>query len=317
MSTIEKRFRRNFIVACILHAALIGGIVLFEGVFNSARSNAPVPIEVITPADILGDLPKGTGTGRGNYAPPTEPAGDKAATTAEPVAPSPPPAEEKVAPAPKVAAPEVSDPNEIAIPKKKQVVKEAKKLTDASEKKTATNDKVTEKAKTVAKKTDSNVKSASNAKESAASIRQRFASALAAADGGTSGGDNRAPGGGNGESKYGRLGSPDGAADGIAGGIGKGSPFWSYYLHVHDVMYEAWDQPGQSAEIDKKLVTTVLLHVARDGRIEGVRVQHSSGNQLMDASALAAVHNVPRLDPLPEGLGGDFAEISVNFRLEG
>jgi TonB family protein len=316
MSTIEKRFRRNFIVACIVHAALIGGIVLFEGVFNSARSNAPVPIEVITPADILGDLPKGTGTGRGNYAPPTEPAGDRAATVTDTIKPSSP-AEEKVTPAPKAAAPEVSDPNEIAIPKKKQIFKETKKSTDASAKKTAANDKVTEKAKTVAKKTDSTVKSASSATESAASIRQRFASALAAADGGTSGGDNRAPGGGSGESKYGRLGSPDGSADGIAGGIGKGSPFWSYYLHVHDVMYEAWDQPGQSAEIDKKLVTTVLLRVARDGRIEGVQVEHSSGNQIMDSSALAAVHSVPRLDPLPEGLGGDFAEISVNFRLEG
>jgi TonB family protein len=82
-------------------------------------------------------------------------------------------------------------------------------------------------------------------------------------------------------------------------------------------MYEAWDQPGQSAEIDKKLVTTVLLRVARNGRIEGVQVEHASGNQIMDASVLAAVHSVPRLDPLPEGLGGDFAEISVNFRLEG
>jgi len=32
---------------------------------------------------------------------------------------------------------------------------------------------------------------------------------------------------------------------------------------------------------------------------------------------MTAAHSVPRLDPLPEGLGGNFAEISVNFRLEG
>jgi TonB family protein len=113
------------------------------------------------------------------------------------------------------------------------------------------------------------------------------------------------------------LGSPDGAADGIAGGIGKGSPFWSYYLHVHDRMYEAWDQPGQALDFDKKLVTTILLRIARNGRIDGVRLERSSGNKLMDDSVLSAAHNVPRLDPLPEGLGGDFAEISVNFRLEG
>jgi TonB family protein len=157
----------------------------------------------------------------------------------------------------------------------------------------------------------------SGTSESAASIRQRFASALASAEGGSAGGDNRPAGGGNGQSKYGRLGSPDGAADGMAGGVGKGSPFWSYYLRVHDLMYEAWEQPGKAADFDKKLVTTILLRVARDGRIDGVKLQHSSGNELMDSSALAAAHSVPRLDPLPEGLGGDFAEISVNFRLEG
>ena len=82
-------------------------------------------------------------------------------------------------------------------------------------------------------------------------------------------------------------------------------------------MYEAWEQPGKSADIDKKLVTTILLRVARDGRIDGVKLQHSSGNELMDNSALSAARSVPKLDPLPEGLGGDFAEISVNFRLEG
>ena len=140
---------------------------------------------------------------------------------------------------------------------------------------------------------------------------------MSASEGGSPYGDNKPAGGGTGVSKYGHLGSPDGTADGIAGGIGKGSQFWSYYMHVHDRMYEAWDQPGQAVSFDKKLVTTVVLHVARDGRIEGVRMEHSSGNKLMDDSAIAAAHNVPRLDPLPNGLGGAFAEISVNFRLEG
>jgi TonB family protein len=221
----------------------------------------------------------------------------------------------------KAAPTETSGPNEIAIPKK-QAVKESKKPADATTKESGTTDKAVQKSATTAKKVVATVKTSTQSgsagtAESAASIRRRFASALASADGGSEGGDNRPAGGGNGESKYGRLGSPDGAADGIAGGVGKGSPFWSYYLHVHDVMYEAWDQPGKAADIDKKLVTTILLRVARDGRIDGVRLAHSSGNQLMDDSALSAAHSVPRLDPLPDGLGGDFAEISVNFRLEG
>ena len=79
MSTIEKRFRRNFVVACLVHVAIIGGIVVFEGVFNNARSNVPATTELIIPADILGDLPTGAGMGRGNYAPPPpEPAGENA-----------------------------------------------------------------------------------------------------------------------------------------------------------------------------------------------------------------------------------------------
>jgi len=321
MSTIEKRFRRNFGVACFVHAALIGGIIFFEGAFHRAQSNAPIAAELITPADILGDLPTGTVNGRGAYtAPPPEPAHQPEAASAGPAETTAAPVP-RTAPKVKAAPPETTGPNEIAVPKK-QVVKQPKKPSDVMTKEAAMGDKTAQKSATTAKKAVATAKSSTQSgtastAESAASIRRRFASALASADGGSDGGDNRPAGGGTGESKYGRLGSPDGAADGIAGGDGKGSLFWSYYLHVHDVMYEAWDQPGKAVDFDKKLVTTILLRVARDGRIDGVRMQHSSGNELMDNSVMAAAHSVPKLDPLPEGLGGDFAEISVNFRLEG
>jgi TonB family protein len=325
MSTIEKRFRRNFVVACLVHVAIIGGIVVFEGVFNNARSNVPATTELIIPADILGDLPTGAGMGRGNYAPPPpEPAGENAGPSAGPSEPAAKP-EEPVAPKVKAAPPEAKDSNEIAIPKK-AVPKETKKAADTTAKKTVTTDKtadkLVDKSTAAPKKMVASAKSSAKAGSagpavSADTIRQRFASALSASEGGIPGGDNRAQGGGTGVSKYGRLGSPDGSADGIAGGVGKGSQFWSYYMHVHDRMYEAWDQPGQATSLDKKLVATLVLHVARDGRIEGVRLERSSGNKLLDDSALTAAHNVPRLDPLPDGLGGEFADISVNFRLEG
>ena len=320
MTAIEQRFRRNFILACILHGALVVGIVVFEGLISSARSSAPTAVELITPADILGDLPKGAGQGRGNYAPPppdptVESAGGQNDATLA--------ADEQPAPKAKVAAPQVNDPNEILIPKKptpttkkKPVPTEKATTTTVTAKAASTATKKTS-AKPVVSAKSSTKTTAAGPAVSANSIRQRFASALTAAEGGTPGGDNRAPGGGTGESKYGRLGSPDGAADGIAGGIGKGSQFWSYYLQVHDRMYEAWEQPGQAVSYDKKLVATILLRVARDGRILDARLQNSSGNKLMDDSALSAAHEVPRLDPLPQGLGGDTADISVNFRLEG
>ncbi|HXI85378.1 MAG TPA: TonB C-terminal domain-containing protein [Verrucomicrobiae bacterium] len=325
MSTIEKRFRRNFIVASIVHVAIIGGIVIFEGIFSSARSNVPATTELIIPADILGDQPTGPGSGRGNYtAPAPEPAAENTGAPAAPSAPAAKPAE-PVAPKPAAAPPEAKDPNEILIPKK-AATKEIKKPADTTAKKTVTTDKAADKtadkSTTTPKKTVADAKSSAKTGStgpavSADTIRKRFASALSSAEGGTPYGDNRPAGGGNGASKYGHPGSPDGAADGIAGGVGKGSQFWSYYMHVHDKMYEAWDQPGQAKSVDKKLVTTLILHVARDGRIEGVRLERPSGNKLMDDSVMTAAHSVPRLDPLPEGLGGDFAEISVNFRLEG
>ena len=324
MSTIQKRFRRNFVVACLVHVAIIGGIVIVEGVFNNADSNVPTNVQLIVPADILGDLPTGSGNGRGNYtAPPAEPAGDTTEAPAAPTAPAAPsepvakPAE-PVAPKVNATPPETKDPNEILIPKK-AVAKETKKPVDTTAK---TADKTADKTTTAPKKAVASAKTPANTGTtspavSADTIRKRFASALSSAEGGTAYGDNKAAGGGNGLSKYGHLGSPTGSTEGIAGGVGPGSLFWSYYLHVHDKMYEAWDQPGQAKSIDKKLVTTVVLHVARDGRIEGVRLDHPSGNKLMDDSVMTAAHSVPRLDPLPDGLGGDFAEISVNFRLEG
>ena len=298
MTAIEQRFRRNFILACIVHGTLVGGIIVFEGLISNARSNVPAEVELITPADILGDLPKGPemgrGMGRGNSAPPSSESA----------------AEEQPAPKAVVAPPQVKDPNEILIPRK----------TTSSKTKTATatTKKIVTKTTTAVpspKKTTS-----TSPTVTANAIRQRFTHALQTAGNGTDGlpgGDGRAPGGGIGESKYGRLGSPEGAPDGIAGGIGKGSPFWSYYLQVKDQMYEAWQTPGQVASFDKKLVTTVMLRVARDGRILDVRLQNSSGNKLMDDSVLAAARSVPRLEPLPDGLGGEAADITVNFRLEG
>lgn len=316
MTAIEQRFRRNFILACLLHGALVVGIIVFEGLISSARSSAPAAVTLITPADILGDLPKGTGLGRGNYAPPppdptVESAGGQNEATLA--------ADEQPAPKAKVTPPQVNDPNAILIPKKPApttIKKPVSTEKTATVKATSTATKKTSAKPVVSAKSPAKTTPAGTA-VSANSIRQRFTSALATTEGGTSGGDNRTPGGGTGESKYGRLGSPDGAADGIAGGIGKGSQFWSYYLHVHDRMYEAWEQPGQAVSYDKKLVATILLRVARDGRIVDVRLQNSSSNKLMDDSALAAARDVPRLDPLPAGLGGDTADISVNFRLEG
>jgi TonB family protein len=287
MTGADQTFRRNLFVVSALHAAVIGSVVMLEGVAWSARNN-PALVELFTPADILGDLPQGPGHGRGNHAPPAE-SGPPSEATFTP--------EEKPVTKAKPVAKAADDAGAVKIPSKKPV----KPVATAAK-------PVTSAQKTGAK----------TAAADANSIRQRFQKALQAGGGSGSGtpyGDGKPAGGGSGKSAV--IGSPDGSPDGVVGGVGKGSPFWSYYQHVHDRMYEAWEQPGQALNWDKGLMATVMIRVARDGRIVDVSLRNSSGNRLLDDSALTAARRVRKLEPLPEGLGGEFANISVNFQLEG
>src|SRR5262245_46618160 len=68
---MSARYKRNFVVATILHVVILGGVILCEYVVPSF-GHAPVPPYI--EADFLGEMPKGDGYGRGNYRPP-EPAG--------------------------------------------------------------------------------------------------------------------------------------------------------------------------------------------------------------------------------------------------
>ena len=335
MNEGNNKFRRNFIACAVVHGVLIGALVLGEAFIAHDHDSTPSMVDLITPADILGDLPKGNGYGRGAYTPSKPSSGNTGAgpsenvlTPEEQLAPSQPavkPAAKMSAPAPKTAPVE---PGEIAIPKKGTPTKKtvattasAKHARPASKNSgPATNAVTTAKASNTAKTTTKSASAKSgtsdgNGAGSADAIRQRLASALQAQEGGTPYGDNKPAGGGTGASKYGHLGSPDGAENGVAGGVGKGSPWW-YYQQVHDRLYEGWEQPGEALNWDKRIVTTLSIRVARDGRVVAAILKNPSGNKLMDDSALAAANSVPRLDPLPEGLGDEFADILVNFRLE-
>jgi protein TonB len=60
----------------------------------------------------------------------------------------------------------------------------------------------------------------------------------------------------------------------------------------------------------------VGFRVLDDGRIEVIRLIDSSGHNLLDDAALAAVRQVGRVEPLPAGAGPfrDF-EIALEFKL--
>ncbi|NQU10101.1 TonB family protein [bacterium] len=301
MRTFEHQFRRNLVIAAVLHAVLVAGVWLFEDGVGSRTDRESVAVDLVIPADLLGDMPKGDGVGRGQYTAPL-PDADRGGGRAQASLPIGTPAftpEERRSPPARPSS----------VGRRPATAKKTPSKT-----KTVTNRKPTRTARVQSRGARSGTATAAGGAESAGAIRNRFAGALTSAGGGTPYGDNRAPGGGNGSSPV--IGSPNGSVDGIAGGVGQGSPFWRYYQHVHDRMYEAWEQPGEALNWNKRLVTTVLLRVARDGRIVEVRVRDPSGNKLMDQSAMEAARSVLRLNPLPDGLRGDPADITVNFRLE-
>ena len=315
MNAPDLRYRRNFILALTLHAGVIGGLVAWEHFLSDV--GLAQPNGEIIQADILGELPAGDGPGRGLYKAP-EPPGPAPAAQAPAVAASEPaaaqnsPEDEAVAPAAKAVPQPKPAPDEIAVPKKnasKKPAAESKPATTASGKKPATTTAVTP-----AKTAKATAGTGSGKGSSAEEIRNRFAKALGSSANGTPYGDGRAAGGGT--SKSGKIGSPNGLAEGEVGGIGQGTPNARYLQHVHDVLYEAWEQPGSA--LDKRLITTIHLRIARDGSIAEASVKIGSGNKLMDESVLAAVRKVPRLEPPPAILvHGEYAVIPVNFSVEG
>ncbi len=303
MSDVDPRFRRNFVVAAILHVALIGGIILWESFFAERSQSALASVQLVTPADLLGELPKGEGQGRGAYKAlaPTPPGADMIAGPNEAMSSS----DESTAPQPKPAA------NEIVIPKNTATKKPIEPVKKPAA--TTTKSKAPAVTKATAKPKSSTVASGPSVDD----IRRRLTKALETTGDGKNGtpyGDGKTAGGGNVTS--GRIGSPTGSPNGIPGGIGQGSLFWEYYQHVHDEMYQAWEQPGDA--VSKKLVATVFIRVLRDGTIADVSLKGSSGNKLMDDSALSAARKVQRLEPPPDALvKGDAANITVDFQVEG
>jgi TonB family protein len=313
---MDPNFRRNMVGALIAHGALIAGLVVWETF--TPKNSEEIVVEMITPAALLGDLPVGPGRGTGAHrapepvaAPlPTQPAGG---ADDEREAPAPAPATVARTVAQPISRPVPIAPNDVAIPTKTNV-RPTPVRTTATNTGTTTSRRTQTGASSATTKTAKTTGGTRGA--SADDFRKRFASALGSSEGGSALGDGRPAGGGDGSKKYGRLGHPDGTADGVVGGLGKGSPNWQYFLHVHDRMYDAWEKPNEL--LDKNLKATVLLEIAPDGTINDVRLKRSSGNKVMDDTAMAAARRVPRLNPPPSSLlKGAEAPVTVDFELEG
>ena len=204
--------RRNFVVASVAHLALVGFVAFWSGVVAPWRDRSAVEVELFVPADLLGDMPVGEGTGRGAYTPPK--LGSPAEASFAPPSEATLTPEEQVVPKRSTPAPE---PGEIAVPKK-EVKKAAPKKVEKTEKVVASASSGTSpsKSKSPSASGKTGTKGSPTGSPSGVSesdIRNRFAKALRAEAGGTPYGDGRKAGGGEGKSSV--IGSRDGSPDEI------------------------------------------------------------------------------------------------------
>jgi TonB family protein len=94
---------------------------------------------------------------------------------------------------------------------------------------------------------------------------------------------------------------------------GHPNAFADFYASIHDQVMNKWQEPNQ--EDPQATNPIVQIHVEQNGRVppESATLIHSSGNQAIDDSALAAARSLGyTLEPLPDGCPPD---ISINFQL--
>lgn len=87
-----------------------------------------------------------------------------------------------------------------------------------------------------------------------------------------------------------------------------------YYLNlIRYRIQENWRPPQSSARPDTKAM--VRFHIARNGAINQIALEHPSGNFLFDQSAQRAVQMIQRFPPLPEEYQAE--ELVVHLEFEG
>ncbi len=86
-----------------------------------------------------------------------------------------------------------------------------------------------------------------------------------------------------------------------------------YYDSVERKIKDSWILPGAMAQEAKKLRTILGIVVKRDGTIEKIWVEQSSGNIYYDRAALRAVKKSSPLPPLPSEMPDKYLEIGIIF----
>jgi len=94
-------------------------------------------------------------------------------------------------------------------------------------------------------------------------------------------------------------------------------PFAWYLRQVQTRVRDAWDTPGNRLLAGHPNPVGVTLVIHRDGHVSDARIEVSSGNAGLDASALRAVQRAQPFPPLPEPYEGERLALTIRFRVEG
>jgi len=102
-------------------------------------------------------------------------------------------------------------------------------------------------------------------------------------------------------------------------GIGSGGAFGNRFGAYRDILEQKIGQRWRTDEVDARLRTApaviVTFSIFRNGSTGDVRVEQSSGNRVLDNSALRAVYEASPFPPLPMGYERDQATIEIWFQL--
>jgi TonB family protein len=123
---------------------------------------------------------------------------------------------------------------------------------------------------------------------------------------------NAVPGtGGRAAVPYGQSGTGTGPAS--FGDEAFGHRFGTYVTAMTNAIRQNWQQPATGAAPGKPPRVYVTFTIARDGKVDDVKIQQPSGNSRLDSSAQRAVM-AAKLPPLPREYTG--SSVAVRFYFE-
>jgi len=109
-----------------------------------------------------------------------------------------------------------------------------------------------------------------------------------------------------------------GQAGGNGIGVGPGTPFGNRFGYYADILRQKIGEKWNTGGIDPRLQThaIVTFTILRNGAIRDVKVRDSSGNYLLDSSAMRAIYDASPFPPLPAGYEKNEANIELWFQLK-